>query len=164
MTSKKIFISFFLVLLVGCSKSSSNTGGSIKNQNGDICYVDSTVFNKKYIKKTTGKSYQILPDGTTVEYIMNGDILETILINGKNKFKRCSPKMEQITDKDLINGIFREVEGLRSEDLSRFYNAWFAICNTVDESWHFMKKEGIGYVGYAGPGDLPVSVVGMKCN
>lgn len=125
------------------------------------CTVDSSLYSSPYLKHS-GKAAPVpLRDGLIVTIDASNHPEMRVLIENKSVFRSCYKSTMVI---ETINQAKKLLKFTKIKDLQKFIGSEVTACTTVDEGWFFLYKQQIGYIGYTGPAELPLSLVGMQCN
>lgn len=153
---RPLFYLFIATLVTGCAAPAP-----VKLTGKTVCTIDSSIYSAPF-KLKSGKSVPVpLKDGALVTIITDNKDLKGVLINKKQVFRRCNKSSGFITNPKEAGNVLKYTT---ISEKSRFVGTELFLCNTVDEGWFFFYSKKIGYIGYAGPSELPLSIVAMKCN
>lgn len=125
------------------------------------CTVDSSLYSAPYLMHSGKFAPVPMRDGFSVSIDATKHPEMRVLIEGKNVFQRCRKQTAVIETIDQAKLLLKLT---KIDDFQRFVGSEFTSCLTVDEEWFFLYKKPIGYIGYTGPAELPLSFIGMQCN
>lgn len=148
-----VFVLMATMLFGGCA------GNQVNESDQTQSYLDKTTFSCVVDSSIYTHSERAIEDGVEVTFQRSKFGFDKVLVNGDDIFRYCEDRTVNI-DEQQVRNLFTYMD---IDDPDRFVGAEVGLCRRIDDGWFFFLKEEAAYIGYTGPAEYPLSLVGMSC-